>query len=137
VADFYVDNAVSLELAPLLRRANHRVTATRDLALFRATDDAQLLTAARNGWVLLAYNRRDFTLLHDAWVTWPPAFGLALPAHPGILVSDPASPETLAGAVTTFVARVPAESLANGLFWWHRRGGWHRRVVGTGWEPYR
>ena len=135
MADLYLDNDVSLELAPLLSSAGHRVTTTRDLGLFRATDDAQLLTAARNGWILVTYNRRDFVLLHDAWLTWPAAFGLVLPAHPGILALDPASPETLARAVADFVAATPATALENGLFWWHGRDGWRRRIVGSGWEP--
>jgi hypothetical protein len=84
--------------------------------------------------VLLAYNRRDFTMLHDAWVSWPQAFGLQLPAHPGILVLDPATPAMLAEAIISFVDSTPAETLANGLFWWQRRGVWYRRIVQRGWE---
>jgi hypothetical protein len=81
VADLYLDNDVSLALAPPLRAVGHRVIATRDLGLFRAGDDAQLLTAARNGWVLVTYNRRDFAMLHDVWQTRAVAFGSALPPH--------------------------------------------------------
>jgi hypothetical protein len=136
VADLYLDNDVSLDLAPLLRNAGHRVTATRDLAHFRAPDDAQLLTAARNNWVLVTYNRRDFAMLHDAWLTWPAAFGMMLPAHPGILALDHAPIETQGNAVATFLATAPPSSLANGLFWWHHRDGWRRRVTGIRWEPY-
>ena len=71
MADFYLDNDVSLRLAPLLRSVGHRVTTTRELGLSAASDDAQLLTAARNGWILITHNRRDFMMLHDAWRTWP------------------------------------------------------------------
>lgn len=90
MADLYLDNDVSLRLAPLLRIAGHEVVTTRGLGVVTATDDAQLLTAAQDGWILVTPNRRDFRLLHDAWRTWAPAFGLALPSHPGILVLDPA-----------------------------------------------
>ena len=53
MAAFYLDNDVSLGLAPLLLEQGHDVTSTRDLRLFRAGDVDQLLTAVRNGWVLL------------------------------------------------------------------------------------
>lgn len=136
MTDFYLDNDVSLRVAPLLRVAGHRTTATRDLRLTRAADDAQLLTAARNHWVLLTQNRRDFEMLHDAWLTWPEAFGLALPAHSGILTLDHVPPELQAQAVITFLTAIPPESLANASFWWHHRDGWRHRLVGNGWEPY-
>ena len=136
MADFYLDNDVSLRLAPLLRSVGHRVTTTRELGLSGASDDAQLLTAAWNGWILITHNRRDFMMLHDAWRTWPAAFGLALPPHPGILVLDQALPNVLTNVVSGFLAGMPGESWANDLFWWHRGGNWRRRVVETGWEPY-
>ncbi len=136
MADFYLDNDVSLRLAPLLRSVGHRVTTTRDLGLSGASDDAQLLTAARNGWILITHNRRDFMMLHDAWRTWPAAFGLALPPHPGSLVLDQALPDVLTNIVSGFLAGMPGESWINELFWWRRAGTWRRRIVGTGWEPY-
>ena len=135
MADLYLDNDVSLALAPPLRVAGHRVTATRDLGLFRAGDDARLLTAARNGWVLVTYNRRDFAMLYDAWRTWAVAFGSALPPHPGILALDHAPPAARAGAVAAIVA-VPGGPLANELLWWHRGRGWSWRLVGVGWATY-
>ena len=114
MAGLYLDNDVSLAVAPPLRAAGHRVTATRDLGVFRAGDDAQLLTAARNGWVLVTYNRRDVAMLHDAWQTWAIAFGSALPPHPGILVLDHAPPAVQAGAVASLLA-APGGPLANEL----------------------
>ena len=134
MADLYLDNDVSLALARPLRAAGHRVTAARDLGHFRAGDDAQLLTA-RSGWVLVTYNRRDFAMLHDAWQTWAVAFGSALPPHPGILVLDHAPPAAQAGAVVSLLA-APGGPLANELLWWHRGGGWSRRLVGGGWATY-
>ncbi|MGI8827950.1 MAG: DUF5615 family PIN-like protein [Chloroflexota bacterium] len=69
MAELYLDNDVSLRLAPLLRAAGHRVITTRELELADATDDAQLLTAAQQHWILITSNRGDFRLFHDAWRT--------------------------------------------------------------------
>lgn len=136
MVDFYLDNDVSRELAVLLGGMGHHVTMTRDLRHFRAGDDAQLLTATHNRWVLLTFNRRDFVMLHDAWITWPAAFGIALPAHPGILVLDPVSATQLASVIVTLLAKTRDGPLANNLFWWHRHDGWRRRNAGVGWESY-
>jgi hypothetical protein len=136
LAGLYLDHNVSLHVAPPLRAAGHAVVMARDLGLARLTDDAQLLSAVRAGRVLITHNRRDFTLLHEAWLTWPAAFGLTLPPHPGILVLDPAPHEALSGALDAFLAAPPAR-LANGIFWWHRRDGWRRRIIGIGWGRYR
>jgi hypothetical protein len=135
VAELYLDNDVSLRLAPLLRAAGHTVTTTRELGLTAATDDAQLLTAARNGWILATSNRHDFRLLHDAWHTWAAAFGLALPSHPGILVLDPAPPDDQFQALGRLLSDASTQTLAGELFWWHRAEGW-RHLVGTEWNPY-
>jgi hypothetical protein len=120
LAAFYLDNDVSLALAPLLQEYGHDVTSTRDLRLFRAGDVDQLHTAVRNGWVLVTYNRRDFTLLHDAWRTWPAAFGLTLPSHRGILALDPGPVAELAGAITALATTTSPTSWANELLWWRR-----------------
>lgn len=84
----------------------------------------------------MTHNRRDFTLLHDAWTTWPAASGAALPAHPGILVLDAAPLEELSSAIVGVLSSTPAAELANGLFWWRRRDGWRRRVAGTRWDSH-
>jgi len=135
VADLYLDNDVSLRLAPLLRAAGHRVTTTRELGLAAATDDVQLLIAARRSWVLVTSNRRDFRLLHDAWRTWPEAFGMVLPAHPGILVLEHAPAAEQFQALEALVTEAPASVVEGEFFWWRRTEGW-RRLLGTAWEPY-
>jgi hypothetical protein len=76
-------------------------------------------------------------MLHDAWVTWPAAFGMALPPHPGILVLDSASPETLASVIAEFLGEARPGDLPNAVFWWHSRGSWDRSTNGGPWEPYR
>jgi uncharacterized protein DUF5615 len=135
LARLYLDHNVSQRLARLLR-TNHDVVSARDLGLTRLTDDAQLLAAVRDDRLLVSHNRGDFALLHDAWLTWPAAFGLALPPHPGLLVLDPAPHEALSDVLDAFLAATPPARLANETFWWHHRNGWRRRIIGTGWEPY-
>ena len=136
MASLYLDHNISLRLALPLRAAGHDVVTARDLGLTRLTDDAKLLSAVRVGRVLVTHNRRDFTLLHDAWLIWPAAFGLALPPHPGILVLDPAPRELLSAVLGAVLAAMPPTGLANGLNWWHGRQGWRWRIIGTRWEPY-
>jgi hypothetical protein len=135
VAELYLDNDVSLRLAPLLRAAGHRVTTTRELGLTAAPDDAQLLTAAQQGWTLATSNRRDFRLLHSAWRTWGTASGLALPPHPGILILDPAPPADQFQALEALLAGSSRATLEDELCWWHRAEGW-RHLVGTEGKPY-
>jgi Domain of unknown function (DUF5615) len=101
----------------LLGREGHDVVSARDLSSERLPDDAQLLATVRSDRVFVTHNRADFKLLHDAWLTWPAAFGLALPSHPGILVLDSAPPATLAQVLTTFLAGLPPERLANSYPW--------------------
>lgn len=137
MVDFHLDSDVSLLLAPLLRNAGHTVATARQLGLATATDDAQLLAAVQHGRMLVTHNRGDFTLLHDAWRIWPTTFGLALPAHPGILALDHASPHLLFHAIDELIAATTASSRLNEMFWWRTRGDWSRRSVGAGWTPFR
>ena len=126
-----------MHLVPPLRAAGHDVATARELGLTRLTDDAQLLSAVPASRVLVTRNRDDFTLLHDAWLTWPAAFGVALPPHPGILVLDPAPHGAHSVVLEAFLAATTPARLANEILWWHRRAGWLRRIIGTGWEPHR
>src|SRR5438105_4819965 len=112
----------------MLRQIGHHVTSTRDLGLTVATDDAQLLTAVQRRWILVTYNRLDFTLLHDAWLTWPAAFDLALPPHSGILVLDHASPDDQFGALETLLIETAERGFPNELYRWYRPEGWQRRL---------
>ena len=135
MADFHLDNDVSLLLASLLQDAGHCVTTARHLGLAAATDDAQLVAAVQSGRLLVTHNRRDFTLLHDAWRTWPAAFGLTLPAHPGILALEHAPPASLFQAIDQLLTSASSSSLVGEMLWWRVRDAWSRRIVGTGWGP--
>ena len=135
MARLHLDHNISWHLVPPLQVVGHEVSVARDLGLTRLTDDAQLLSAVRASRVLVTHDRGDFILLYDAWLTWPAAFGLALPPHPGIVLLDPAPHGALSSVLDAFLAATLPTALANGLFWWHRLDGWRRRIIGTGWAP--
>lgn len=89
----------------------------------------------QEGRIFLTHNRKDFKLLHDAWLTWPSAFGVTFPPHPGILLLDASLPETLSRVVAAFLRETAPEEVANAIFWWHRHDGWRQPASGTTWEP--
>lgn len=131
----YLDHNVSLHLVASLEEIGHDVATARDYELARLPDDAQLLTTIREERVFVTHNRADFLLLHEAWLTWPPAFGLAFPPHPGILVLDLAPYETLFDVLAKRLAIDPSSQLADRLLGWHRLHGWRERIVGNTWVP--
>lgn len=131
----YLDHNVSHGVVAPLGRAGHDVMTSRAFSAERLPDDAQLLAAVRMGRVLVTHNRADFRMLHDAWVTWPAAFGLAPPPHPGILILDSGPPSVLAAEVAAFLEASSAADLGNALFWWRRRDGWRQPGAGVQWEP--
>jgi hypothetical protein len=136
LARLHLDHNVSLRLALLLGMAGHDVVVTRDLGRSRSTDDTLLLSSVQAGRIFVTHNRRDFRLPHDAWLTWPAAFGMALPTHPGILVLDTAPPDILARVLLAFLRATSPARLANAIFWWHRHDGWRRPAIDDRWEPY-
>jgi hypothetical protein len=137
VALLKLDHNVASELAVRLERSGHDVVTTRVTGEPRATDDALLLSSVRTNRLFITHNRDDFRLLHDAWTTWPAAFGVALPAHPGILVLHSATPEVLAQVINAFLDSTPLQRLANSIFWWHRHDGWREPAIYGTWAPMR
>src|SRR5215207_7361039 len=107
LADHNVSRNVRLPLAS----AGHDVLLARDAGLSTVSDDALLLFCTKEERIFVTHNRKDFKLLHDAWVTWPAAFGLALPPHPGILLLDSAAPEALARVIADFLDEARPEDL--------------------------
>ncbi len=134
VARLYFDHNVSLHLVPALRLQGHDISVARDLQQTRLTDDAHLLAAAHAGRVLITHDREDFTLLHDAWTSWPAAFGVALPPHSGIIVLDPARHDVLLSVLGRFLSAITTQAAVGQFFWWHHRDGWRHRVAGHRWE---
>jgi predicted nuclease of predicted toxin-antitoxin system len=70
MAALYLDEDVPVELADLLRARGHSATTTRNESRLGRPDPDQLLFTAKNGFVLVTHNRRDFARLHEAWLLW-------------------------------------------------------------------
>ncbi len=122
---FYVDENVAVGVETALRIHGHIVTSTYDARRTGATDGSQLLYAAIHNWVLLTHNRKDFYLLHDAWLLWRHHWGIR-PTHAGIIVIEQplGVPNTaLAETVHRFVT-ARAEPLTGELVSWRRDVGW-------------
>ena len=125
MAGIYTDQPVALEVAEILRADRHHVVTTRDLGREGATDDAQLLTAAQLGLVLLTHDIADYVLLHDAWRRWSTAGGV-VPRHAGILITPQRwPPSQIADEVNRFLNTGPV--LSNELYRWLPGTGWTRR----------
>ena len=136
MAHLYLDHNVARRVEVLLEGDGHDVLASRTINTERLPDDVLLLTTVRLSRIFVTHNRTDFKMLHDAWVTWPAAFGMALPPHPGILVLDTASPEMLASVIAHFLDAARPEDLSDTVSWWHSRDSWDRSIDGGPWEPY-
>ncbi|HZR98643.1 MAG TPA: DUF5615 family PIN-like protein [Chloroflexota bacterium] len=109
MAAFYIDHCLSPRIAGQLIARGHRAVTTRARHQARAGDDEQLLTAARNGEILVTANGRDYTLLHDAWQWWSAAWGVSHQHHAGILIALQAwDPATAAHELDLFVQTHPS-----------------------------
>ncbi len=119
------DQNVSHVTAKLLRESGYAVTTADDAELAAATDERHLLFAAQQQWLLVTHNRKDFQLLHDAWVLWSRAWGIT-PEHPGILVpTDRWPPERAWREIAAFLAGETI--LTNTLHAWKASADWQRR----------
>lgn len=122
MAAVYLDENVSVSVAPLIRARGHWAETTQGLMQQQATDDAQLLLAASNEWVLLTHNIADYLLLHGAWRRWSNAWGVS-PAHAGIIMMpQPQTPAEIASRIVAFLAEHPI--LTNQLWQWQPRVEW-------------
>lgn len=101
MASLYLDHDVAVRLVPSLAARGHSVRHARDEGQARAGDEAILLYAARQGWILVTHNRADFRLLHAAELE--PVLDHVLRAAP---------------------------SLTGTLHEWTRTDGWRQQVVG-------
>lgn len=125
MAEFSLDEDVSLRLVPVLEALSHDVLAAKRYLPPSTSDHEQFATAVRLGRILVIYNKRDFLLLHRAWLDWFAEWGEARrPRHAGILCLPQPTylNESAAGAMLDrFVAEMaPSGSLDNRFFLWTR-----------------
>lgn len=85
MTDLYLDEGVSVHLAPHLTLNGHSTRTTQQEGRRGGYDAAQLLHAARNGWALVTHNRGHFVVLHEGWALWTRAWGIDI-LHAGILI---------------------------------------------------
>jgi hypothetical protein len=116
------DEDVPIGLARLLIDAGCPTRTTRGTNRLNAWDADQLLFAAEQGWTLSTHNRKDFRMLHDAWVLWPSRWHEPQ-VHGGILAFDRGpSAEQIVRAIRGLLAAMD-ESLAGRTFDWFARDG--------------
>lgn len=128
MATLYLDHDVPLQVAHLLGNSGHFVMTARALDLDAASDELQLLSAYRNRAILVTRNRKDFLLLHRAWLTWSHEWG-ASATHSGIVLvphqyegEDWTPPLVSSRILMLLMEGLPRE---NELYHWQRTG-WTR-----------
>ena len=92
----YIDEDVSQDLTHALQQRGHNVVHTNQAGNKGLKDPRQLAFAARTGRILMTSNRKDFEMLHLAWLVWSREWGVeAQRPHPGILALPSGSIEAV------------------------------------------
>jgi len=126
VADFYLDHNVAVELGDRLRELGHIVRTADELGRAAATDDDHLLFTSEQNWIFVTNNKKDFTLLHGAWMRWSAAWAVSH-RHAGILIMPQEGPGPLPRTVVAQAIDDLLRSgapLANECYEWRRSSGW-------------
>lgn len=126
MADFAPDENVSERTADILGDLEHDVLTTRQNRNQGIDDARQLARAARSGRLFVAYNRRDFLLLHRAWRLWSHEWGVAGQAHHAGILLLPQPPILAADQAAHLLDRFVRDwgVVTNRLFAWSLRDGW-------------
>ena len=87
MARFTLDEDLSDDLAPELRRRGHDAVHVREAGRAGLIDARQFAAAVGDDRILVTANLRDVQLLHEAWLVWTPLLAPERPAsHPGVVV---------------------------------------------------
>ncbi len=127
MARLYLDEDVARLVANALRERGHDTQTTESRGLKGQSDPRQLLLAAREERIFITCNRRDFELLHEAWILWPseiyPNGGVD---HSGILVIPNAGGGSATPHAESIDRFVRAQSLlSNRQYWLKSDQMWH------------
>lgn len=127
MAAFYLDENVAVAIAPALRALGHMATTAEEERRLGASDSIQLLHAADRSWTLITHNRRDYRLLHDAWLLWTNAWNVDR-HHTGIIIIEqrPAQPASEIAALIHEFVRDLQTPIGNTLYDWRLAFGWAR-----------
>jgi hypothetical protein len=124
----YLDEGVSVHLAPRLAANGHPTRTTQEEDRRGDYDAGQLLYAVNRGRTIVTHNKSHFVALHYGWLLWSREWNVVR-AHTGILILPHASPriteERIALEITGFLSHLPP--LANECYEWKpERNAWHR-----------
>lgn len=139
MADFYLDENVSSELAPLLNARGHDAMIARDALPEGTSDHLHVAYAARRGRILVTHNDGDFRLLHGAWRDWFDEWGpRPRPNHAGML-SIPQKPRlSVVNAANLIHGLVElsadGDALVNRFLSWSLEDGWQEAHDDSGTE---
>lgn len=84
-----------------LQLAGHDAVYAREIFDGRRTDGTHLLTATHDRRILIAYNRKHYILLNDAWKRWSDDWSTPQ-KHAGILCLSQGLPRDLYVAIDIF-----------------------------------
>ncbi len=116
MASFYLDEPVADPQAGLLRQRGHDVITTTQANNKGNSDVQQLLYATCTGCILITYNRRDYTMLHEARHELAHAWNVVVETlHPGILLPPPPNRLGIADAARDVDALVGRQDIVNRL----------------------
>jgi hypothetical protein len=128
-----LDEGVSHPLASLLRSHGYDADSATELGRLGLTDVQVLVQAVLHGQVRVTHNKKDFRMLHEAWITWRrrwtaevvQAIGVqvTLSGHAGILLVPQLPNLNLARIIEPFADA--NASLPDRLFAWNAAKGWH------------
>ena len=127
----YVDEDVTEDISPLLRTRGHDSLTTTEAGNKGYKDPRQLAFASREGRVLIAANRFDFIMLHEAWLRWSRDWEAeSLAVHAGILIV-PSGSGKLAERLADEVDRLLSSGIdvRNRLFRWRADAGWQEVLI--------
>ena len=121
----YLDEHASERLTEALERLGHDdATSANRLRRKGLSDALHLLFAAESNQVLISYDIKHFTLLHEAWNFWTRAWGVAA-RHAGILLIYTYNrPEIHEVAEAIHQIANEYDNFENRVFEWKRGVGW-------------
>jgi len=127
VVAFFLDENVSVGLAPLLRAAGHAAYTAVGEGRTGLWDASHLHYATERGWTILTHDRDDYRALHEGWVTWSPLRFATPRPHGGILILGkshlPVTAADYREAIASLLTDRAVVLADRCLDWFPRRGG--------------
>jgi hypothetical protein len=126
---FYLDENVTERLATALLRQGIDVVTAGRLGRKGISDAVHLLDAASNNRVLVTFEVKDITLLHEAWAAWSHAWRRdEAILHAGIMVIYPARSVSIVEIAREIERFGDQQTSIVGALWsWNEKVGWRRQ----------